>query len=70
MLKLRCNLPAIFVKIVKFDTNIFGTPDEICDGLADLHAAGVDYVLVQLECGRQQLRRFAHEVAENASIRP
>ena len=49
---------------------LFGTPDEICDGLADLHAAGVDYVLVQLDGGRQQLRRFAHEVAENVSIRP
>jgi alkanesulfonate monooxygenase SsuD/methylene tetrahydromethanopterin reductase-like flavin-dependent oxidoreductase (luciferase family) len=46
---------------------LFGTPDEICEGLETLHAAGVGYVLVQLAGGTQQLRRFAHEVAANAN---
>lgn len=41
---------------------LFGTPDEICDGLATLRATGVDYVLVNLAGGRRQLQRFAHEV--------
>lgn len=44
---------------------LFGTPDEICEGLETLRAAGVGYVLVQLENGTQQLRRFADEVAPN-----
>jgi hypothetical protein len=40
----------------------FGTPDEVCDGLAALRPAGVDYVLVNLAGGAGQLRRFAREV--------
>ena len=47
---------------------LFGTPDEICEGLETLHAAGVRYVLVQLAGGTEQLRRFAHEVAANANF--
>ena len=47
---------------------LFGTPDEICEGLETLHAAGVRYVLVQLAGGSEQLRRFAHEVAANANF--
>lgn len=41
---------------------LFGTPDEICDGLATLRSAGVDYVLLNLAGGRRQLQRFASEV--------
>jgi alkanesulfonate monooxygenase SsuD/methylene tetrahydromethanopterin reductase-like flavin-dependent oxidoreductase (luciferase family) len=41
---------------------LFGTPEEIREGLATLGAAGVDYVLVNLAGGRRQLRRFAREV--------
>lgn len=41
---------------------LFGTPDEICDGLATLRAAGVDYVLLNLAGGTRQLQRFAREV--------
>jgi alkanesulfonate monooxygenase SsuD/methylene tetrahydromethanopterin reductase-like flavin-dependent oxidoreductase (luciferase family) len=41
---------------------LFGTPEEICEGLATLGAAGVDYVLVNLAGGRRQLQRFAREV--------
>jgi alkanesulfonate monooxygenase SsuD/methylene tetrahydromethanopterin reductase-like flavin-dependent oxidoreductase (luciferase family) len=46
---------------------LFGTPDEICEGLAKLRAAGVDYVLVNLAGGRRQLRRFAREVVAPAT---
>jgi alkanesulfonate monooxygenase SsuD/methylene tetrahydromethanopterin reductase-like flavin-dependent oxidoreductase (luciferase family) len=42
---------------------LFGTPDEICDGLVALGSTGVDYVLVNLAGGTEQLRRFAREVA-------
>jgi alkanesulfonate monooxygenase SsuD/methylene tetrahydromethanopterin reductase-like flavin-dependent oxidoreductase (luciferase family) len=45
---------------------LFGTPDEICDRLAALRTAGVDYVLLNLAGGRRQLRRFADEVAPSA----
>jgi alkanesulfonate monooxygenase SsuD/methylene tetrahydromethanopterin reductase-like flavin-dependent oxidoreductase (luciferase family) len=45
---------------------LFGTPDEICDGLAALRTAGVDYVLVNLAGGRGQLHRFASEVVPSA----
>ena len=41
---------------------LFGTPEEICEGLATLGAAGVDYVLVNLAGGRRQLQRFARDV--------
>jgi len=41
---------------------LFGTPDEICEGLAKLRAGGVDYVLINLAGGKRQLRRFAREV--------
>jgi alkanesulfonate monooxygenase SsuD/methylene tetrahydromethanopterin reductase-like flavin-dependent oxidoreductase (luciferase family) len=46
---------------------LFGTPDEICDGLAALAAAGVDHVLVNLAGGTRQLRRFTAEVMAVAS---
>ncbi len=45
---------------------LFGTPDEICNGLAELRAAGAEYVLLNLAGGRRQLERFAREVAEPA----
>jgi alkanesulfonate monooxygenase SsuD/methylene tetrahydromethanopterin reductase-like flavin-dependent oxidoreductase (luciferase family) len=41
---------------------LFGTPDEICAGIEELRAAGVEYVLLQFAGGREQLRRFSHEV--------
>ena len=47
---------------------LFGTPDEIRNGLEELRLAGVDYVLVQLASDVEQLRRFALEVAENATL--
>jgi alkanesulfonate monooxygenase SsuD/methylene tetrahydromethanopterin reductase-like flavin-dependent oxidoreductase (luciferase family) len=42
---------------------LFGTPDEVCAGLAALATTGVDHVLVNLSGGTRQLRRFAQEIA-------
>jgi len=47
---------------------LFGTPDEVGEGLAALAGAGVDYVLVQLAGGRDQVRRFARHVLPAASV--
>lgn len=47
---------------------LFGTPDEICDGLATLGAVGVEYVLLQFAGGVRQLRRFARDVAADTSL--
>jgi alkanesulfonate monooxygenase SsuD/methylene tetrahydromethanopterin reductase-like flavin-dependent oxidoreductase (luciferase family) len=41
---------------------LYGTPDEICAGLAALRDAGVDYVLLTVQGGREQVRRFARDV--------
>lgn len=41
---------------------LYGTPEEICAKLAALHAAGARYVLLTVLGGKEQLRRFAHEV--------
>ncbi len=41
---------------------LYGTPDEIADGLSDLRDAGVDYVLLTAQGGREQLRRFARDI--------
>ena len=41
---------------------LFGTPDEICAMLEDLQAAGVRYVLLTIQGGREQMRRFARDV--------
>jgi alkanesulfonate monooxygenase SsuD/methylene tetrahydromethanopterin reductase-like flavin-dependent oxidoreductase (luciferase family) len=41
---------------------LYGTPDEICAGLADLRSAGADYVLLTIAGGATQLRRFAREI--------
>jgi alkanesulfonate monooxygenase SsuD/methylene tetrahydromethanopterin reductase-like flavin-dependent oxidoreductase (luciferase family) len=46
---------------------LFGTPDEICAGIEALREAGVEYVLVQLAGGREQLRRLAREVIASPS---
>jgi alkanesulfonate monooxygenase SsuD/methylene tetrahydromethanopterin reductase-like flavin-dependent oxidoreductase (luciferase family) len=46
---------------------LFGTPDQICDGLAALRAAGAEYVLLNLAGGTGQLRRFARDVAPSAA---
>jgi alkanesulfonate monooxygenase SsuD/methylene tetrahydromethanopterin reductase-like flavin-dependent oxidoreductase (luciferase family) len=42
---------------------LFGTPDQIRAAIEALRNNGVEYVLVQLAGGRQQLRRFARDVA-------
>jgi alkanesulfonate monooxygenase SsuD/methylene tetrahydromethanopterin reductase-like flavin-dependent oxidoreductase (luciferase family) len=42
---------------------LFGTLDDVISGLKDVVAAGTDYVLLNLAGGREQLRRFATEVA-------
>jgi alkanesulfonate monooxygenase SsuD/methylene tetrahydromethanopterin reductase-like flavin-dependent oxidoreductase (luciferase family) len=47
---------------------LFGTPDEVGEGLAALAGAGADYVLVQLAGGRGQVRRFARHVLPAASV--
>ncbi len=41
---------------------LFGTPDEICAMLDTLQQSGVDYVLLTVSGGREQLRRFAGEI--------
>jgi alkanesulfonate monooxygenase SsuD/methylene tetrahydromethanopterin reductase-like flavin-dependent oxidoreductase (luciferase family) len=41
---------------------LFGTPDEICTMLAALQDAGVRYVLLTINGGSAQLRRFAREI--------
>jgi alkanesulfonate monooxygenase SsuD/methylene tetrahydromethanopterin reductase-like flavin-dependent oxidoreductase (luciferase family) len=41
---------------------LFGTPDEICAGLEALRAAGVEYVLLTIAGGSDQLRRFARDI--------
>jgi alkanesulfonate monooxygenase SsuD/methylene tetrahydromethanopterin reductase-like flavin-dependent oxidoreductase (luciferase family) len=41
---------------------LYGTPDEICAKLTELQAAGVEYVILTLFGGVQQLQRFAREV--------
>jgi alkanesulfonate monooxygenase SsuD/methylene tetrahydromethanopterin reductase-like flavin-dependent oxidoreductase (luciferase family) len=47
---------------------LFGTPDEICDGLLALRSAGADHVLVNLAGGTEQLRRFAHQIASSPAL--
>jgi alkanesulfonate monooxygenase SsuD/methylene tetrahydromethanopterin reductase-like flavin-dependent oxidoreductase (luciferase family) len=41
---------------------LYGTPDEICAKLEALRAAGVEYVILTLLGGINQLRRFARDV--------
>jgi alkanesulfonate monooxygenase SsuD/methylene tetrahydromethanopterin reductase-like flavin-dependent oxidoreductase (luciferase family) len=41
---------------------LYGMPDEICAGLADLRAAGAQYILLIFSGGVAQLARFAREV--------
>jgi alkanesulfonate monooxygenase SsuD/methylene tetrahydromethanopterin reductase-like flavin-dependent oxidoreductase (luciferase family) len=41
---------------------LYGTPDEICAGLEALRAAGVEYVLLTIAGGSDQLRRFARDI--------
>jgi len=41
---------------------LYGTVDEICAMLGALQAAGVDYVLLTLAGGSDQLRRFARDI--------
>jgi alkanesulfonate monooxygenase SsuD/methylene tetrahydromethanopterin reductase-like flavin-dependent oxidoreductase (luciferase family) len=41
---------------------LYGTPEEICAKLTALNDAGVEYVLLTVNGGKEQLRRFAQEV--------
>jgi alkanesulfonate monooxygenase SsuD/methylene tetrahydromethanopterin reductase-like flavin-dependent oxidoreductase (luciferase family) len=41
---------------------LYGTPEEICAKLATLNDAGAGYILLTVLGGKEQLRRFAHEV--------
>jgi len=41
---------------------LYGTPDEICEKLDALQRAGVEYVLLTILGGQEQLRRFARDV--------
>jgi alkanesulfonate monooxygenase SsuD/methylene tetrahydromethanopterin reductase-like flavin-dependent oxidoreductase (luciferase family) len=41
---------------------LFDTPDEICKRLEALRDAGVEYILLTILGGKEQLRRFAREV--------
>jgi alkanesulfonate monooxygenase SsuD/methylene tetrahydromethanopterin reductase-like flavin-dependent oxidoreductase (luciferase family) len=41
---------------------LFGPPDELAKRLAELQSLGVDYVLLTIFGGRDQLRRFARDV--------
>jgi len=41
---------------------LYGRPDEIASMLEALQEAGVDYVLLTIAGGREQLRRFAREI--------
>jgi alkanesulfonate monooxygenase SsuD/methylene tetrahydromethanopterin reductase-like flavin-dependent oxidoreductase (luciferase family) len=41
---------------------LYGTPDEICRTLEALQAAGVEYVILTLLGGGDQLRRFARDI--------
>jgi alkanesulfonate monooxygenase SsuD/methylene tetrahydromethanopterin reductase-like flavin-dependent oxidoreductase (luciferase family) len=49
---------------------LYGTPDEICKRLATLNRAGVEYVLLTISGGKEQLRRFAREVMPALANRP
>jgi alkanesulfonate monooxygenase SsuD/methylene tetrahydromethanopterin reductase-like flavin-dependent oxidoreductase (luciferase family) len=44
------------------DHALFGTPDEIAGMLTALQAANVEYVLLQINGGADQLRRFARDI--------
>jgi alkanesulfonate monooxygenase SsuD/methylene tetrahydromethanopterin reductase-like flavin-dependent oxidoreductase (luciferase family) len=41
---------------------LYGTPEEICAKLTRLNDAGARYILLTVLGGKEQLRRFAHEV--------
>jgi alkanesulfonate monooxygenase SsuD/methylene tetrahydromethanopterin reductase-like flavin-dependent oxidoreductase (luciferase family) len=41
---------------------LYGTPDEVCGMLDTLNKAGVEYVLLTISGGKEQLRRFAREI--------
>ena len=41
---------------------LYGTPDEICEKLEAHRKAGVEYILLTMHGGKEQLRRFARDV--------
>jgi alkanesulfonate monooxygenase SsuD/methylene tetrahydromethanopterin reductase-like flavin-dependent oxidoreductase (luciferase family) len=49
---------------------LYGTPDEIAAGLAALRDAGVDYVLLTVLGGREQMRRFARDIMPDFARAP
>lgn len=49
---------------------LFGTPDEIATMLEALQGAGVEYILLTISGGKDQLRRFATEIMPAFSSAP
>jgi alkanesulfonate monooxygenase SsuD/methylene tetrahydromethanopterin reductase-like flavin-dependent oxidoreductase (luciferase family) len=49
---------------------LYGTPDEVCGMLDALNKAGVEYVLLTISGGKEQLRRFAREIMPEFSSAP
>jgi alkanesulfonate monooxygenase SsuD/methylene tetrahydromethanopterin reductase-like flavin-dependent oxidoreductase (luciferase family) len=49
---------------------LFGTPDEIATMLEALHGAGVEYILLTISGGIDQLRRFARDIMPAFSQAP
>lgn len=49
---------------------LYGTPDEIGTMLEALHGAGVEYILLTISGGQEQLRRFAREIMPAFSKAP
>ena len=53
------------------DSALIGTAEEICDKLAALHAAGAEYLIVNVVgLSRTTLRRFAEEIAPGFAAEP
>jgi alkanesulfonate monooxygenase SsuD/methylene tetrahydromethanopterin reductase-like flavin-dependent oxidoreductase (luciferase family) len=49
---------------------LFGTPDEIATMLEALQSAGVEYILLTISNGQDQLRRFAREIMPTFANEP
>ena len=49
---------------------LYGTPDEIADMLDALQKSSVEYVLLTIAGGKEQLRRFAREIMPAFSSAP
>jgi alkanesulfonate monooxygenase SsuD/methylene tetrahydromethanopterin reductase-like flavin-dependent oxidoreductase (luciferase family) len=49
---------------------LYDTPDNICEKLEAHRKAGVEYILLTMHGGKEQLRRFAREVMPNFADKP